>query len=165
MLMSINSHLFLSFFFMFFRKRTRKRKKRSQKGRRRTGREIKIEKENETETETEKRRGNEREKGKENEKENVNAKSGNAVRKTVIGTIGTETVIGMIVTETVTAIEIAIVKKHVKKIGSLTERRTVTMTRRRRWTEDGERGDKERRMQLTKRFEKLFCVWTVHLTC
>lgn len=143
---------------MFFRKRTRKRKKKSQKGRKRTGKEIKIEKENEIEieTETEKRRGNEKGKGK--EKENVNAKSGSAVRKTVIGTIGTETVNEMIVTETVTVIEIVIVKKHVKKIGSLTERRTVTMTRRKRWTEDGERGDKERRMQLTKRFEKLFCV-------
>lgn len=146
-----NSTLFFSF--MFFRERTRKRKKRNRRGKIKTGTETKNEKGIErktgieTGTGTETRTENENVREKEKEKGSVSVKKGNVEKKTVIATI-----------VTVIVIEIVIVRRPVKKSGSLnvTEKRNVSMTKMKSWIDDSERGDNGRKMPLTRRLVNFF---------
>lgn len=146
-----NSTLFFSF--MFFRERTRKRKKRNRRGKTKTGIETKNEKGIErktgieTGTGTETRTENENVREKEKEKGSVSVKKGNVEKKTVIATI-----------VTVIVIEIVIVRRRVKKSGSLnvTEKRNVSMTKMKSWIDDSEREDNGRKMPLTRRLVNFF---------
>lgn len=146
-----NSTLFFSF--MFFRERTRKRKKRNRRGKIKTGTETKNEKGIErktgieTGTGTETRTENENVREKEKEKGSVSVKKGNVEKKTVIATI-----------VTVIVIEIVIVRRRVKKSGSLnvTEKRNVSMTKMKSWIDDSEREDNGRKMPLTRRLVNFF---------
>ena len=125
---------------MFFRKRTRKKKRRNQ----REKKENEKGKKKKTGIVTERKNGN----GKENEKERgrENVKKENAEKR-----IGTEIVTNA--TETVIGIEIGIGRKREKRIGilSVTETRNVNMMKRKRWTEDGGKENRGRRMRLIKR--------------
>lgn len=146
-----NSTLFFSF--MFFRERTRKRKKRNRRGKIKTGTETKNEKGIErktgieTGTGTETRTENENVREKEKEKGSVSVKKGNVEKKTVIATI-----------VTVIVIEIVIVRRRVKKSGSLnvTEKRNGSMTKMKSWIDDSEREDNGRKMRLTRRLVNFF---------
>ena len=140
---------------MFFRERTRKRKKRNRRGKIKTGTETKNEKgierktgiETGTETETRTENENVREKEREKEKGSVSVRKGNVEKKTVIATI-----------VTVIVIEIVIVRRRVKKSGSLnvTEKRNVSMTKMKSWIDDSEREDNGRKMPLTRRLVNFF---------
>lgn len=141
------------FSFVFFRERTRKRKKRNRRGKTKTGTETKNEKgierktEIETGTGTETRTENENVREKEKEKGSVSVRKGNVEKKTVNATI-----------VTVIVIEIVIVRRRVKKSGSLnvTEKRNVNMTKMKSWIDDSEREDNGRKMPLTRRLVNFF---------
>ena len=138
------------FLFVFFRRRTRKRKKRNQKEKK------EKEKGKKNATERKRRKGNEKGSGKERGRGNV--KNGNDEKRNEIGTE-----IGMNATETVNGRESGIERKHGRKIGipNAIARRSVITMKKRRWREGGERGNRERRMQHTKRYKNLavaFCI-------
>lgn len=131
------------FLLIFCRKRTRKKKKKDQREKTETGTEIRKK----TETATERRNAN----GivKEKERGNESVKNVNDEKK-----IGTVTVTNAIETVIVIGIEIGIVTKQERRIEIpiVTERKSVIMMKMKKRTEEGVKGNRERRTQPTKRY-------------